>query len=193
MMVAPPYSPQNRTYTRDDLNALYALPENKDKRFELVNGVLIEVPPPKHIHSWIASTLTELLMLFIAQHRIGKVYTDTTGYNLPDGSVVMPDLSFVANERLIPPEIEMDFAPDLAIEVVSPSNLPTEMRDKVRSFLTSGTQQVWVIYPNEREIDVATLQADGSIAYKTYRMSDTLTGGDVLPGFAVAVAEIFPK
>lgn len=193
MMVAPPVSPQNKTYTRDDLHALYLLPENKDKRFELVNGVLIEVPPPKHIHSWIASTLTELLMLFIAQHRIGKVYTDTTGYNLPDGSVVMPDLSFVANARMIPPEIEMDFAPDLAVEVVSPSNLPTEMRDKVRSFLTSGTKQVWVIYPNEREIDVATLQADDSIAYKTYGISDTLTGGDVLPGFSVAVADIFPK
>lgn len=193
MMVAPPYSPQNKTYTRDDLHALYALPENKDKRFELINGVLIEVPPPKHIHSWIASTLAEILMLFIAQHRIGKVYTDATGYDLADGSVVMPDLSFVANERMIPPEIEMDFAPDLAIEVVSPSNLPTEMRDKVRSFLISGTKQVWVIYPNAREIDVAVLQTDGSIAYKTYGISDTLTGGDVLPGFSVAVADIFPK
>jgi Uma2 family endonuclease len=193
MMVAPPYSPQSKTYTRDDLRALYALPENKDKLFELVNGVLIEVPPPKHIHQRIVALLNRALTAYLLQHDLGLLYPDNTGYDLPDGGVVMPDLSFVANERLIPPEMEMDFAPDLAVEVVSPSNLPTEMRDKVRSFLTSGTKQVWVIYPNEREIDVATLQADGSIAYKTYGMSDTLTGGNVLPGFTVAVAEIFPK
>lgn len=193
MMVAPPYSPQSKTYTRDDLRALYALPENKDKLFELVNGVLIEVPPPKHIHQRIVALLNRALTAYLLQHDLGLLYPDNTGYDLPDGGVVMPDLSFVANERLIPPEMEMDFAPDLAVEVVSPSNLPTEMRDKVRSFLASGTKQVWVIYPNEREIDVATLQADGSIAYKTYGMSDTLTGGNVLPGFTVAVAEIFPK
>jgi Uma2 family endonuclease len=193
MMVAPPYSLQNKTYTRDDLRAIYALPENKDKLFELVNGVLIEVPPPRHIHQRIVALLNRALTAYLLQHDLGLLYTDNTGYELPDGSVVMPDLSFVANERMIPPEIEMDFAPDLAIEVVSPSNLPTEMRDKVRSFLTSGTKQVWVIYPNEREIDVAVLQADGSIAYKTYGIRDTLTGDDVLPGFSVAVADIFPK
>jgi Uma2 family endonuclease len=193
MMVAPPHLPQNKTYTRDDLRALYELPENKNKLFELVNGVLIEVPPPRHIHQRIVALLNRALTAYLLQHDLGLLYTDNTGYELPDGSVVMPDLSFVANERMIPPEIEMDFAPDLAIEVVSPSNLPTEMRDKVRSFLTSGTKQVWVIYPNEREIDVAVLQADGSIAYKTYGISDTLTGDNVLPGFSVAVADIFPK
>lgn len=81
----------------------------------------------------------------------------------------------------------------IALIYIAPTDLHTVVRKLVHKCFRDNAQRVWLAYLLEREIDVAILQADGSIAYKTYGINDTLTGGDVLPGFSVAVADVFPK
>lgn len=196
-----PILTEEKIYTREDLRHLESLPENADKIFELINGRLYinetiggKMPPASHLHSWVASFLFKLLVLFVEKHDLGMVYGDGTGYDLPDGGTVIPDLSFVSHDRAseIQPIGIQPIAPDLAVEVVSPSNSPEELSDKVNAYLSAGVKLVWVVYPRTRSIDIYTPQADGLIQYQKLSAQDALTGGTVLTGFTVSVDKIFP-
>lgn len=87
---------------------------------------------------------------------------------------------------------KFELAPDLAVEVVSPSNRKREMLDKVESYLASGTKLVWLVYPTIKVGDVYRLNDDGSINIRKITVDGTLDGEDVLPGFSLRVSAIFP-
>jgi Uma2 family endonuclease len=169
---------------------LWQLPETGLRR-ELVRGEVIETMPPGGKHGAIAVILAMLLRLWTKQTAGGYVGVEA-GYILthdPD-TVRGPDVSFVAATRIPPtgvPEGFWDLAPDLAVEVVSPSETAEEIREKIRDFLRAGTPLVWTIYPRTREVIVHT--PDG-IA-RTYTTHDTLAFPDRLPGFTCSVAELF--
>jgi Uma2 family endonuclease len=169
---------------------LWQLPDTGVRR-ELVRGEVIETMPPGGQHGAIAVVLAMLLRLWTKRSNGGYVGVEA-GYILahdPD-TVRGPDVSYVSAERIPPTGIPEGFwtlAPDLAVEVVSPSETADEVREKVRDFLHAGTPLVWTIYPRSREIVVHT--PDG-IA-RTYEFNDTITNSDVLPGFTCSVAELF--
>ncbi len=170
---------------------LMEMSDDPGKRFELVNGEVVEVPFAAHLHARIVMTLVYLLSTFVRAHDLGEVYGDGLGYlitRMPD-TVRSPDVSFLSAER-IPEEgfpVFVPFAPEFAIEVVSPNDQADEVHDKVYQYLAAGTRLVWVIWPKTRSVSVF---GNGSTNGE-FGPEAELDGGDVLPGFRVRVANLF--
>jgi Uma2 family endonuclease len=126
------------------------------------------------------------------EHRLGYVYTSDTRFILFQDpyTVRMPDVAFVRAERL-PPEPErvgpMPIAPDLVVEVVSPNDLFEEVNEKIEVYQRAGVPLLWLVEPRRRSVTVYEIGHEP----KTLPESDTLDGGDVLPGFRLPVADIF--
>jgi Uma2 family endonuclease len=169
---------------------LWQLPDTGVRR-ELVRGEVIETMPPGGQHGAIAVILAMLLRLWTKQAAGGYVGVEA-GYTLahdPD-TVRDPDVSYVRAERIPATGVPEGFwrlAPDLAVEVVSPSETAEEVHEKVRDFLHAGTPLVWTIYPRTREVIVHT--PDG--VARTYGADAMLTFAEILPGFTCSVAELF--
>lgn len=170
---------------------LLAMPGDGFHRHELVKGELITMPPAGGEHGAIGSRADRRIGIFVEQNDLGEVFNADTGFIIstdPD-TVRAPDISFVRKDRIPEEGIPKSFirlAPDLAVEVISPSDSYTEVAEKVAQFLEAGTQLVVLIDPRARTI---ALHRRGSIDRLTE--SDTLTLADVLPGFECAVAELF--
>lgn len=161
---------------------------------EIINGAWAEDNEMAgEIHNIVALNIAVLLRQHVKAHQLGRVYTDNLNYVLkgtPQKIEIMriPDASFVSQARLAEPQQGyLYFAPDLAVEVVSPSEKQPKTIGKLHDYLTYGAQQVWVVYPETRQVIVHT--PDGNAV--TYNADDTLTGGTLLPNFAVKVSEIF--
>ena len=173
-----------RTYTVEDL---YHVPRD-GRKYELIKGELI-VSPAGMQHEGIAAELVVQLGIFLKIHVLGRVYTSSVGFVLPSGDLLSPDVSFVRTENLPDGKSPVGFgqlAPDLAVEIVSPSDNLTDVDDKVELYLQNGTQLVWVINP---KLGRATVyRADGSISL--VRSDGNLNGESVLPGFACPLVAI---
>jgi Uma2 family endonuclease len=166
------------------------LPETELRR-ELVRGKVIETMPPGGEHGSVALAIGSLLRIWLIQNGLKGYVAVESGYFLarnPD-TTRGPDVSYVRAERIPETGIPKGFwqlAPDLAIEVVSPSETADEVRDKVHDFLVAGTPLVWVVYPRTKEVTVHT--PDGLA--RTYSVKDVLESA-VLPGFRCNVKDIF--
>jgi Uma2 family endonuclease len=170
---------------------LYDMPED-DARYELVEGRLVVSEPAGCEHGEIAVQVGALLLAFVRPRRLGAVMVDS-GYVLARGpdTVRGPDVSFVRADRRPAREVAHRFyegAPDLAVEIVSPSDGAAEVARKVANYLAGGTRAVWVVYPRTRTVVVHP--DDGPP--RMLGSDDTLDGGAALPGFACPVAEFFP-
>lgn len=184
---------RERIYTVDDLRAIENLPENADKRFELINGEITELNAPSPLHAYTADEIYSALRTYAKHHNLGYTFSDSVSYTLHSGSELIPDASFIYKERIsLPFPSKFEFAPDLAVEVFSPSNREREMLEKVEAYLESGTKLVWVAYPTSQVVDVYHRNADGSLTLRKIDIEGTLDGEDVLPGFKLSVKTIFP-
>jgi Uma2 family endonuclease len=182
-----------QAYTLDDLRAIEALPENANKYFELINGEIHEVATPNPLHNFIVAQIVFFLLTFVRTYNLGFVFGDATSYTLSNGDELIPDASFIAKERqALPLPSKFFIAPDLAIEVASPSNREREMLDKAESYLQSGTRLVWVIYPKTQIVDAIRLTEQGKLSVQKVTFDGTLDGEDVLPGFLLPVKDLFP-
>lgn len=161
-------------------------------RYELVKGELLEMSPTGPRHGRIAMRLGALLEQYARQQKLGVVYAAETGFKLQENpdTVRAADAAFVAQER-IPPEGEPEgywaIAPDLVVEVVSPSDLALLMQAKVTDWLEAGCRLVWVVYPDTRTVTEYRSLKEAQVL----TVDQNLTGGEVLPGFSCAIAEIF--
>jgi len=170
---------------------LAALPED-GCLYELVRGDLIKMPPAGEDHSARWGEAFYHISHFTRQHALGKVFGADVGFRLesdPD-TVRSPDVAFLSQERLAAPRDRRGYfpgAPDLAIEVASPSQSVGELTQKVGDYLRAGSALVWVYYPGTGHCLV--FRADGSVA--ELGPDDTISGENVLPGFAMKVAELF--
>lgn len=180
-------------YTLADLRAIEQRPENHDKTFELINGDVREVTAPEVIHNYIISMLVRKAGRYLDDNNIGLIFGDNMSYTLSNGDELIPDASFVAHAQITYPlPKRFHFAPDLAVEVSSPSNSERELLEKAESYLQSGTKFVWIAYPIKRVFDVCHLTEDSSLIVRKVDIKGTLDGEDVLPGFKLAVKDVFP-
>jgi len=172
--------------TADDLARL----QPPDKRTELVRGVMIVREPAGFRHGHTAMAIAARIHAFVSQHNLGRVLAAETGFKLftnPD-TVRAPDVAFVRHDRIPdpPPRGFAPFAPDLAVEVLSPDDRPGEVLQKVADWLSAGTRLIWEIDPERRV--ARAYRADGTMSLMTD--ADVIDGEDVLPGFRCALREI---
>jgi Uma2 family endonuclease len=163
-----------------------------DGKAELVRGEVRLTPPPGAPHGAAASNLLFLLGVHVRQRELGRVFGDSFGYELArlPHTVRVPDASFVSADRLptqgVGPGL-LKFAPDLAVEVLSPSETASELEEKLRDYVASGTSLVWIVDPVRRTVMV--IPSDAPVRWLSE--GDTLDGGAVIPGFTCVVSEIF--
>lgn len=170
---------------------LYLFPESAE-RWELVRGELRRMAPGNPAHGYRASRAAFRLMAYAEERGLGHVYVADTGFILgrnPD-TVRAPDAAFVSAER-IPPEGEPEtgywaIAPDLVVEIVSPSESRADLEEKVADYLRAGTRLVWALHARTR---TATVYRPGSPPRRLGE-DDLLGGEDVLPGFSCRVADL---
>jgi Uma2 family endonuclease len=158
-------------------------------RCELVRGELRTLIPPSFEHGRVAINLTGPILDHVRAHALGTVVAAETGFLLtrdPD-TVRAPDIAFLRASR--PPGPARGYypgAPDLAVEVLSPDDRPGYVREKVAEWLEAGTQAVWVVDPIQRTVALHDPRGTATLAE-----SDTIFGGDLLPGFELPVREVF--
>jgi len=161
-------------------------------RYELVKGELIRMSPAGDEHGRVTVRITSPLYVYVDTHHLGTVYAAETGFVIEENpdTVRAPDVAFVSRQRVEktgPIKSYRRGAPDLAVEVVSPGDTVGEVEGKVAEWLESGTSMVWVVSPKLRSVTVYKSLKD----VVTLTEKDHLEGGDVIPGFRIAVAEIF--
>jgi Uma2 family endonuclease len=170
---------------------LAALPDD-GLFYELDEGRLIRMSPAGGSHGRIGSRIVTELQNWADEHQAGAVYQSDTGFVLsrqPD-TVRAPDAAYIVADRV--PEEDTGFlelAPDLAVEVISPSNTAQELATKVVQYLDAGAQEVWVVDPNNRLVTIYT--PDGTA--RTLRERDVIADRALLPGFRLAVSDLFRK
>jgi len=158
-----------------------ALPDDGMKH-ELNEGELIVMPPPKPRHGDCQAKLCSALREFVAARSLGSVFTES-GYHLTRHTIRGPDVSFVRKARLQNPDEYFEGGPDLAVEIVSPGDDASDLREKIQQYLSAGTLEVWVVYPRSRQIEIHT--PDKTI--RTLGIDDTLEAVNLLPGFQLSV------
>jgi Uma2 family endonuclease len=163
-----------------------------DERRELVRGELRSMAPAGFEHGAIIIKLSFLLARYVADHKLGMVLGAETGYVLARSPDIVrgADVSFVTAERVAVAGITVKFwegAPDLAVEVISPSDSVAEVEEKVDDYLAANTPLVWLVNPRRKTI---TVYRPGQKP-RTLSEDDSLTGEDVIPGFQCQVAEAF--
>lgn len=161
------------------------------ERCELVRGELIMMTPAGFDHGSIVINISFFLTGFIREHHLGRVTGAETGFQIgrdPD-TVRAPDVAWVRADRVPSGPIPGFFQgpPDLAVEVLSPGDRAGELLDKVQQWLDAGCRAVWLIDPQRRTVAVYDAQQHQVLRSDT----DELTGGDLLPGFHLPLADIF--
>jgi Uma2 family endonuclease len=183
---------QEKLYTANEFWEIAQSPENENKRLELVGGVIDEMPPSSPLNTIIAGRFIYYFNAHVMANDLGYVTTPDGGFALGPNDVRQPDAAFISKARVTKlPEKFFPVAPDLAVEVISPSETSRKVLDKVYAYLRAGTRLVWAVYPEDKLIDVYRLAEDQSVNVRPRRMGDILDGEDVLPGFKLAVQDVF--
>jgi Uma2 family endonuclease len=174
-------------YTVEEFEKFVDLPENADKRFEYIGGEIVEVPSDAYI-SEIAAHISGYLFIYLLKNKIGHLTGEGGGY-IVDGERYAPDVAFMRKSKQahLAERGYNPAPPDLAVEVLLPSNDPGDMRIKTVHYLRAGTV-VWIVDPDKKLVEVYTANAIHKVG-----IDGTLDGGDVLPGFTLAVKDIFPE
>ena len=175
--------------TADDFYRLYA---HKDGRYELVDGEVRDMSPVFRRHGRTAVSIGAAFHNYCRLTGIGYAEVEV-GYIVRQGpdTVRGPDVSFVLNDSDEYDDGFVPGAPDIAVEVVSPSNTAAEIERKAAEYLTAGAQRVWVVYPATSTASrrVIIHRPDGTAT--TYTGDDVITDEELLPGFSLPLSEIF--
>lgn len=166
------------------------LDDHENRLCELIDGTLVEKAMGVY-ESFLACQLITLLNNYVTKAKIGIILGADGMMQLFPEQVRIPDVSFISWEHLkgsgFPDNPVPHMAPTLAVEVISKSNTVKEMDRKLGEYFEAGTQLVWYVYPQKREVMVYTSANDVTTLGET----DTLTGGDVLPGLTIDLQSFF--
>ena len=155
--------------------------------YEYIKGELVPMPPTSVEHGDVSADLFWFLSSHVRESKLGRVYMSDTGFQVGE-RVLMPDIAFVVMDRL-PSDRSKAFPvpPDLAVEVVSPTDTLHRVVEKAFTYLDAGTQLVWVLEPRSKTVTVYRSETDITLLTR----NDTLTGEEVIKGFSCQVAELF--
>lgn len=171
----------------------FMLLSDDEHRYELVDGELVNRGNSGMEHGYLACILTIKLGGFIQANKLGAICDSSTAFTLKNGNKRSPDIAFIGRERLQglsrPPQGFFQGAPDLVVEILSPGNTVQEIHSKIVEYFENGTRLLWKIDPNERCILVYHCPQPERLL----RVGDWLEGEDVVPGFSMAVAELFEE
>jgi Uma2 family endonuclease len=159
---------------------------------ELIDGVLVEKTMGSY-ESMLAMVLGWALQDFVRKHQLGIVLGESGPLRILPGQVRVPDVSVILWQRFpggrLPQEAVYAVAPDLAVEVLSQGNTPGEMQRKLREYFQAGVRLVWYVEPPTRSVRVFTSPENCTLVDK----GNVLDGGEVLPGFQIALGEMFTR
>lgn len=180
--------PRGDVWTDDELLQLGA---NTDTKYELWDGKVIAMPPAGLIHGAIISRLLAAVGNHVYEHKLGEVFDGQTGFRLSTDHCFEPDISFVSRERLKLILTDQDKlfhgAPDLAVEVLSPSDSITKTERKLALYLAHGSKLAWMLDPKTRAARVYRANGETDLL----RADRFLTGNSVLPGFRISLGRLF--
>ena len=166
------------------------LPDDDLYLEEVSRGLLVREPRPGQEHGRIQFLLGGLLAVFAREHGLGHVVGES-GFILQRDPLTLrgPDVAFVSRARTgeAPKKGWAEYSPDLAVEVLSSSDRPSRMAEKVAQYFEAGTRMVWLIDPEDRTAVVYASPAD----VRLLREGEELDGGDVVPGFRCPLADLF--
>jgi Uma2 family endonuclease len=160
-------------------------------RRELLRGKLTMRPPAGYDHGRIASRIFLRLGIHVEQHGLGEVHGGDTGFQIrqnPD-TVRAPNVAFIASARIPATRVSGFFQgpPDLAVEVISPNDRTSQVAAKIQDWLDAGCRTVWVVDPELHTVTVYRSRSNIVVL----RATEQLSGDDIVPGFTIAVAELF--
>jgi Uma2 family endonuclease len=179
----------NRLMTADEF---LLFPEEKGMRQELIKGEVRTMPLPGGRHGKVAMEIGRLLSNHVKPLGLGDTYAAETGFLIernPD-TVRGADAAFVRRERLgliTNPDKHVPFAPDLAVEVISPGDTPSEVAEKTTAWLAAGALMVWNVHAKTRAVSVSRPRVEPVVLGEDH----VLDGGDVVPGFRCRVGDLF--
>jgi Uma2 family endonuclease len=178
---------QTRRMTVEEFEDFVDLPENADRLFEYIGGEPVESPSNPFV-SKIAARISYWITHYLMENDIGHIIGEAGGYMVA-GERYAPDVAYISKARQpeLPQQGYNPIPPDLAVEVLSPSNEPDEIQIKINNYLLAGTV-VWLVNPARKRV---TVFMSGRAA-QPINVQGTLDGGDILPSFTLAVKEIFP-
>jgi Uma2 family endonuclease len=166
-----------------------ALPYEEGRRWELLEGELIEVSSPTPLHQEVVSAILFALLRYLKESGTpGKAYPDVE-YSLSDSSRLRPDVSLLLPEKaqaLDRRRIPIPGAPDLAVEVISPTERSVESHAKVLAYLRNGTAEVWQFFPKTRTIQIHKAESASCVLNSRHKLTS-----DLLPGFETPVDSFF--
>jgi Uma2 family endonuclease len=179
-------------FTPDEFQVFIDKSENEDRWFELYQSVLYEMPYARPIDNIICGRFMTRVMNYLRDYQLGFAIGFGCPYFLPNGDVFVPRGAFISKQRepRIPPKYLI--APDIVVELISPVCVCPDLFHKVESYTECGTKLVWVFYPEENFVRVWRPSGSGRASVQKLDINGVLDGEVVLPGFAVAVKEIFP-
>lgn len=165
--------------------------EDEKPALEYACGEAFQKPMPTYTHSRIQTFLAAVLFQFLAHSLLGEALTEFRCIFGPTGRqrAYVPDLVYVSKDRLVTGGRYLLTAPDLAIEILSPAQDMARLLDKIHFYIQNGVRLVWVIDPEAATVAVLTPGQES----RTLSAGDVLDGGDVLPGFSVAVDDLFAQ
>ena len=176
-----------RRWTYDDLREM---PETME-RYEIIDGVLY-MSPSAHVlrHQVTVGNLHFVLSGWVREHDLGKVYLSPADVVISPGRVVQPDLFFIAKDRLHIVDAYVDGAPDLAVEVISPSSVDYDRKTKIDLYQEIGVREYWLVDPEDQSVEVFVLREGRYEQLGRFRPGEQVRSV-LLEGFSVEVEPIF--
>lgn len=187
---------RQQLHTVDSVQHLLRTPEYNRRRFYLIDGELFEMSPVQRIHSRLASRIDRIIGLFVEEHDLGETHVELGFYTAGDRTTLLaPDVAFVSHARLRnqPEDGFLSIMPDLAIEIVSPSNSLRQIRRKARIYLDYGASLVWIVNPTRKGVDVCRSATGARLDIEFVGADGVLSGEDALPGFELELSRLFPN
>jgi Uma2 family endonuclease len=158
---------------------------------ELVKGAIKKMTPPGYEYSIIENNIGSLLRNFVREQNLGFVMSGETGIftNRNPDTIRGMDVAFRSHERMaqVKSKSYLDVAPELVVEIMSPSDRWSETNDKLAEYFAIGVKLVWIVNPSRKEVHIYRALTEIEIP----KAGETLTGGQVLPGLSIPVADLF--